>query len=1044
MEQHVQRYTKYIHEMVRTMDLDTATYKDHLHKVFEWYGCIQLSRDSGHIVLRWEDVPADVREEKGMSRDMGIDAWDREGDRVIQMKLYSGCIGWRSFSTFWAACHTSFKDNEKILYRNAESTLQSLIQMNIQKGELRDIKVTDAEFRSACRAIQKKRLTPLKEAVVEEVLLRPYQAEAMTMMEKARDEGRNLLVCLPTGTGKTVVTVQYHLAHRVPFGEKMLILVPTLVLMEQWSEACRKVGVEAYLIGTNQHRSLGEYAEQSVVICVYDSFGVIAGEVGRFGRIVVDEAHHVLVPERYMETEQEFEGSVMGSESEGEWDEEEEEEEEEEKKVERVISYMSQIRSLAQTQRVVYLSATIDKPEDGSLYYEYKVRQAIQDGYLCDYEFVFPIFERAYETNQHLAEYLVHRQQETHCLVYASNRAEGREFVDRLNALQPGCAGYIDGTTRPASRKKLFSDFELGKIRFLVNIRVLVEGFDAPHIRSIFFLRVSSSDIFIIQAIGRALRLHTDKVKASVYVPFTHEGDIDRIQAFLSQLTTYDERVGESIKGGRVGGYVRIERGEAEDVGDVEEEDGDGDEKEDEKEEVFAFRYNLVVDRMGSDSGGQLEAIALKRAEEYIAWVGEKERRPKLCLQSKRKKEGVTEEEKVEHWLASWMERTKLAKRGYIKCRWTLYSSVEHRLNQSLGEEWWKKINREEKQIQITKEYIQWVQEYGKHPSNRLRTEKDKENMTDENRKEKRLTQWMVDMKKKQRNGKQQKIYSSVLQLLIATFGEDWYENKDLEKHQIGRAEEYIRWVQENGKHPSRSFHSKVKSGKFTDIQVAENRLGQWMSDMKKAKEGRGSTTLYPAVEELLRIKLDQHWYEKEKPERDQLLKVNEYIKWVEMNDRHPIRCLETPTQKKEASNEQLKENQLAIWISNIKKAKRNGASQGRGKVFQGTEEKLNTAYGTGWWQKENLEENQLHRAHEYVRWVQQNGRHPKQCLQNHSKRHDASEEKLEERKLAIWMCNMKLAKHGKRSALMYPSLEGYLINSFGPDWHTMRKINNE
>ena len=189
--------------------------------------------------------------------------------------------------------------------------------------------------------------------------------------------------------------------------------------------------------------------------------------------------------------------------------------------------------------------------------------------------------------------------------------------MDLLNALQPGCAGYVDGTTRPASRKKLFADFESGKIRFLVNIRVLVEGFDAPHIRSVFFLRVSSSDIFIIQAIGRALRLHADKIKARVYVPFTHEGDIDRIQAFLTQLASYDERVGESIRGKRVGGYVRVERGE-EAVVDVDDGEGkdDGEEKGDEKgekEEVFEFRYNLVVDRMGSDSMGQLEAMALRR-----------------------------------------------------------------------------------------------------------------------------------------------------------------------------------------------------------------------------------------------------------------------------------------------------------------------------------------------------------------------------------------------------------------------------------------------
>ncbi len=843
MEQHIQRYTKYIHEALQKVDIDTATYKDHLHKVFEWYGCIQLSRESGRIVLCWEDIPPGQREEKGMSRDMGIDAWDREGDCVIQMKLYNGCIGWRSFSTFWSACYSLFEDSEKILYRNAESGIHSLIQANIQKGKLLDRTVTDAEFRSACQKIQKQKIRAVP-PVADGFMIRPYQQEAIVMMEKARDESKNLMVCLPTGTGKTVVTLRYHLAHLVPLGVRLLILVPTLVLIEQWKMECEKVGVETYLIGTNHHRSLGEYADQSVVVCVYDSFSGIAGEVERFGRIVVDEAHHVLVPERYMETEREF--AESGSdEDEEEWESDREEDGKEEKKEERVVSYMSHIRSLAETQRVIYLSATIDKPEDGSLFYEYKVRQAIQDGYLCDYQFVFPIFEQAYETNQHLAEYLVHQQQETHCLIYASNRAEGKEFVERLNALQAGCAGYIDGTTRPASRKKLFREFEEGKIRFLVNIRVLVEGFDAPHIRSVFFLRVSSNDIFIIQAIGRALRLHADKVKALVYVPFTHEGDIDKIQAFLSQLATYDERVGQSIKEKRVGGYVRLERGE---LVVAAEEDGDGDEKGEEKEEVFAFRYNLVVDRMGMS--GKLEEMALRRAEEYIAWVGEKGRRPKLCLQSKEKRKSATEEEIMEYRLAIWIKRMKGGKRGNSR-GWSLYPSVCEYLNKSLGDNWWEKENRELYQLKRANEYILWFKKYNKHPIRCLRSKKLFEQATDNQHIEHRLAKWMCEIKKAKHNKGSTILYPSVKLLILSTFGDTYLDRIDREKKQVHMANKYITWVKQHNRQPKTYVKLHAEKNNI-DERCIEHRLAGWMALMKRAKKGGSTSKLYPSVEKLL------------------------------------------------------------------------------------------------------------------------------------------------------------------------------------------------
>jgi hypothetical protein len=677
-----------------------------------------------------------------------------------------------------------------------------------------------------------------------------------------------------------------------------------------------------------------------VVVCVYDSFSGIVGEVERFGRIVIDEAHHVLVPERYMETEREFEES--GSEEDDEeWESEGEEDGEEdgkeEKKEERVVSYMSHIRSLAQTHRVVYLSATIDKPEDGSLFYEYKVRQAIQDGYLCDYQFVFPIFEQAYETNQHLAEYLVHQQQETHCLIYASSRTKGKEFVERLNALQAGCAGYIDGTTRPASRKKLFREFEEGKIRFLVNIRVLVEGFDAPHIRSVFFLRVSSNDIFIIQAIGRALRLHADKVKASVYVPFTHEGDIDKIQAFLSQLATYDERVGQSIKEKRVGGYVRLERGE---LVVAAEEDGDGDEKGEEKEKVFAFRYNLVVDRMGVS--GKLEEMALRRAEEYIAWVGEKGRRPKLCLQHK-KREDATEEEIKEHRVASWINCMKITKRGYHQ--WTLYPSVEQRLVNTFGEEWWKKIDSEINQIKNAQEYIEWTKKYNRNP--RACQQKYIDNTPEEKEKmrETQVARWIHRMKRGKYGKSKQILYPSVEQLLTKEIGKEWYIIRDVEKKQHEKVDEYISWMKKYNKQPSVCV---ITIASASEEQKKEYHLTRWLKNMKRGKQGKGSYHLYPSVENRLNEVLGKKWYDTY--EQKQHEKAIEYIAWMEAHNRQPRLYLRTIV---DTTDEQKEEYRLTSWLSCMRRAKK---GVGNWKLYPSVEELLVEALGPDWDTKKNKE----------------------------------------------------------------------------------------
>ena len=627
MEQHIQRYTKYIHEDLRSIDIDMATYKEQLHKSFEWFACIQLSIQFNSIFLCWSDIPPSLREEKGMIRDMGIDAWDM-GNRVAQMKLYTGCISWRHFATFLACCDV-FENPLKILYRNKESSVCDMIRHRITKHIITDINVSDLEFRSECKRINK--LT-FENQASEPVRIRPYQKEAIMYLEKGKEDTKNVYLCIPTGCGKTTIVLEYHIHHRE---ELLLVLVPRIVLMEQWGEECKTLGIRCYLIGTGHHHNLDRYQNEPIVICVYDSIVNIYDQKDRFHRFVIDEAHHIKRPERYMDNELEHEMVYSDDEEE---DDEEEDDEEEKKDEEEKVSYMKCLSDLK--NRVIYLSATLDSPEDDSLFFEYKVRQAIDEGYLCDYQFVFPIFEQEYVTNEHLARYLVNKQHESHCVIYAPSCQEGQEFTLFLNQLKQGCAGYIDASTSYKQRKRLFADFESGSIQFLVNIRILVEGFNAPHIRSIFFLKVSTSEIFIIQSIGRALRQHKDKQIATIYVPFTHESDLERIQTFISQLASYDERVKKSIDQKKIGGYISMERGENDNE--------DEKEKKIEDEKVFDFRYNLVVDRMGESD--QYEKIWMKRLEELKTYIDEYKKRP-----NRRDKDNI----KLYNWIRTQLKTYK-------------------------------------------------------------------------------------------------------------------------------------------------------------------------------------------------------------------------------------------------------------------------------------------------------------------------------------------------------------------------------------------------
>jgi superfamily II DNA or RNA helicase len=450
-----------------------------------------------------------------------------------------------------------------------------------------DITVTDSTFREECKKIQK--LTFTSHTLPEATILRPYQIESIAVLEKGKDTKKNVYLCIPTGGGKTMIILHNHINN---ISELLLVLVPRIVLMEQWGEECTKLGIKPYLIGTGQHHNMEKIKEETIVICVYDSFPNIYEHKDKFQRYCIDEAHNIKIPERYMDTETDNDIEI---------DDHEE------------LSYMECIQSLSDSKRVIYISATLDQPKDDSLFYEYKLRQAINEGYLCDYQFVFPIFEQENVSNDHLAHYLLHKEHVSHCVIYASSCKEGEEFTQILNKLQKGCAGYIDAHTPYKKRKQLFADFESGKIQFLINIRVLTEGFNAPHIRSIFFLRISTSDIFTIQVIGRALRVHQDKSIATIYFPFTQESDLERIQTFLHQLSTYDERINQTISEKKIGGYISIEHG------DIKDDDEEDDEEDENIEDIFTFKYNLIVNSMGKCD--KIEEMIKKKADALIEFV---------------------------------------------------------------------------------------------------------------------------------------------------------------------------------------------------------------------------------------------------------------------------------------------------------------------------------------------------------------------------------------------------------------------------------------
>lgn len=109
------------------------------------------------------------------------------------------------------------------------------------------------------------------------------------------------------------------------------------------------------------------------------------------------------------------------------------------------------------------------------------------------------------ERTKRLIDHIKERPQDESILVFTASILSA-QIVASLLRTQGVRADAISGTTRPAHRRKYIDDFKKGKIQVLVNCDVLLQGFDAPGIQTLYVARPTYSPGRYLQMVGRALR----------------------------------------------------------------------------------------------------------------------------------------------------------------------------------------------------------------------------------------------------------------------------------------------------------------------------------------------------------------------------------------------------------------------------------------------------------------------------------------------------------------------------------------------------------
>jgi superfamily II DNA or RNA helicase len=343
------------------------------------------------------------------------------------------------------------------------------------------------------------------------VQLREYQRECLTAIFHRYKEGiRRQLVCLPTGTGKTVIFSQFPSFFRMK--RRMLILAHRAELLTQARDKLL-VADPSLQVGIEQ---AGQIASEgsNVVVASVPTVGRrgsrrLAGlDPDQFSIVVIDEAHHATA-ESYR----------------------------------RIVEYLGLMKP--DTQKLLVGFTATPKRSDGigldaifdEISYSRSIPEMMHAGYLA------PVAGYRVETEIDLSRVktsmgdFVVSQLSDAVNIESRNALVVKAFrelvpdrrtlvfgVDVAHALDLAAAfrhygiaaAPVTGDMPAEERRQTLADFSSGRIQVLTNCMVLTEGYDEPAVDGIILARPTKSALLYTQMIGRGTRLHPGKIDVTV------------------------------------------------------------------------------------------------------------------------------------------------------------------------------------------------------------------------------------------------------------------------------------------------------------------------------------------------------------------------------------------------------------------------------------------------------------------------------------------------------------------------------------------------
>ena len=356
-----------------------------LSRAFEYFCCIQQTRNSTEKYYMWDELDPDFKERFGLpSRDEGMDACtESDAPQLVQVKYYgdTSVINQSKLGGLFMFQHkvNSVLFQEKFSRTQAELSKTVLcrtdscrVTRNVKDCIDLDCAYSETDFQNYC--LERVQETPQQctdsTPTVSTNTLRDYQKEAVnTILQTPKN---NVVLNLPTGSGKSII--MFSAMERILADKpeaQFLILVPTRVLMEQFKEcACSTF---RHLFPTKKSVECIKGAPYSglerLTVCCYESYCKVEAKLSpdKFEKIFIDEAHHIKVPALYQNSLL-YEHPDTDSETDFDSDQEEEEalsnprkRKKQSTKSRHLRQYSVCISKLAEHRNTVWASATIDE-----------------------------------------------------------------------------------------------------------------------------------------------------------------------------------------------------------------------------------------------------------------------------------------------------------------------------------------------------------------------------------------------------------------------------------------------------------------------------------------------------------------------------------------------------------------------------------------------------------------------------------------------------------------------------------------------------------